>query len=663
LPPFKLKLNLYSPVIVLLFRILVIMILFSICRVLFYSFNSGLFPGMTLKQFMIILLGGLRFDLSAVLYINLLYALLQLIPFKFRYSPNYQKPLDYLFFLTNGIGLALNCIDFVYYRFTQRRMTLLVFEEFKNETNYLQLLKHFFIDYYFFFLLFLFLILTMIWAVKKFRVRGTGSGGIKYYILNTILLLVLSGLMIIGLRSGLPPKQDFPLFPSDAGQYVSNPNDIAIVQNTPFCIFMTLSKPVLKKVDYFSDEELASIYTPLHYPDSLREVKRMNVIVIMVESFGRETIGFYNRNLDGGTYKGYTPFIDSICENSHVFLNSFANSRISIEGSPAVIASIPSLQESYTLTLYSNNKINSLPSCLSKNGYETLYAHGAPNGSLGLNAFTVMAGIDKYIGYDEYANSDDFDGVWGIWDHKFLPFFARECSKLNQPFQATVFTLSSHHPFKLPPDYLDTHSEKDLPIFKSIRYIDYSLRTFFVEAAKQPWYNNTLFVITGDHTCSRFHEVYNTSLGAFGVPIIFYTPGKQLAPERDERVAQQIDIMPTVLNFFGYDKPYFAFGKDLFNKSNDNIAINYIGNAFQMVCDDWVIQYNGSVTIGLYDWKKDPLLAFNLVNKKPDKQAAMERKLKAFIQQFNNRMQDNLMVPLLANPKYISGRTLGSGHN
>lgn len=633
------------PFAVLIYKLSLVMFLYSACRILFYLLNMGLFPDLNAHLFLIMMLGGLRFDLSAVLYSNLLFILLQMIPFKFRHNPNYQKRLDYLYYTTNAICLALNCIDFVYYRFTQRRTTMIVFDEFKNEQNYLQLAKHFFLDYYFILMLWILLVVVLVWLSKKIKVGVPRWSGIKYYATGTILVVLFSGLVVIGLRSGIPPKQDFPLVPSDAGQYTIHPNDIAIVQNTPFCLFRTSHLQAYKKQSYFSEQELESIYSPVHHPDSVGEFRKMNVVLIIVESLSKESIGFYNRKLENGTYKGYTPFLDSLAEHSLVYLNSFANSKISIEVSPAVLASIPSLQESFTQSFYANNSINSLASCLSAKGYETVFAHGAPNGSLGLNAFTVMAGINKYIGKDEYNNDADYDGVWGIWDHLFLPYYARECSKLQQPFLATVFSVSSHHPFKIPSELAGKFTEGPIPIFRSLRYADYSLRKYFDEASHQSWFNNTIFVITGDHISGRYYNEYKTTLGSFGVPIIIYTPGKQIPARTDLRIAQQIDLMPAILNFLKYDKPYFAFGKDLFDDSEDKIAINYIGNSFQLIWDNWVIQYDAFKTVGLYEWMNDPFLINNLVGKNDTVQARMERKIKAIIQQHNNRMADNRLLP------------------
>ena len=152
-------------------------------------------------------------------------------------------------------------------------------------------------------------------------------------------------------------------------------------------------------------------------------------------------------------------------------------------------------------------------------------------------------------------------------------------------------------------------------------------------------------MITGDHISGRYHDEYKTSLGSFGVPLIFYTPGKQIPAKKDFRVAQQIDVMPTILNYLGYDKTYFAFGKDLFDDSEDQISINYVGNTFQLIWDNWVIQHNSSVTLALYDLTNDPLLKNNLVGKNDSIQLRMERKVKGIIQQHNNRMVNNQMVP------------------
>ncbi|MEQ8425260.1 MAG: hypothetical protein RIA63_11160, partial [Cyclobacteriaceae bacterium] len=113
-------------------RLLLVMSFYTICRISFYLFNIAFFPDMTFVRMWTILLGGLKFDLSAILYINSLFILLTIIPFKFRFRPTYQKVLSYLFLVTNGIGLAMNTADNVYYKFTLRRTTVTLFSQFEN---------------------------------------------------------------------------------------------------------------------------------------------------------------------------------------------------------------------------------------------------------------------------------------------------------------------------------------------------------------------------------------------------------------------------------------------------------------------------------------------------------------------------------------------------
>ena len=103
--------------------------------------------------------------------------------------------------------------------------------------------------------------------------------------------------------------------------------------------------------------------------------------------------------------------------------------------------------------------------------------------------------------------------------------------------------------------------------------------------------------------------------------------------------------MPTILNYLGYNKPYVAFGKDLFDDHADRIAVNYLGNTFQLIWEDWVIQHNTVATVGLFDRIHDPLMTNNLYGKNDSVQNRMEHKVKAIIQQYNNRMIDNQLMP------------------
>jgi hypothetical protein len=210
------------------------MILYTVCRALFYEFNHSLFPGVDANQLTIMFLAGLRFDLTAILYINILYILLLIVPHRQHHKKGFIRWTNVWFWFSNSLALLLNCIDLEYYKFTNKRTSIMVFDEFSGETNYLQLLYHFSIDYFYIGLIFISLILILLILTKKQKISAPKLKGCPYFALNTTIMFLLITLTVIGVRGGLPPKQDFPLNPSDAGQYVQHPNDIAIVLNTPF---------------------------------------------------------------------------------------------------------------------------------------------------------------------------------------------------------------------------------------------------------------------------------------------------------------------------------------------------------------------------------------------------------------------------------------------
>lgn len=629
----------------LLLRLLLVMLLLTLCRIGFFLFNMSYFSDLTFSGFLFLLWGGLQFDLTAMLYANLLYILLMVVPFDFRFRYGYQEFARYVFFITNGFALATNVADFIYYKFTLRRTTADVFRQFENEQNMGGLFFRFMLDYWYAVLFWIMLVTIMVIVYNRIRIWGPQvKNRTVYYIAGVLAVPVIAYLIVGGIRGGFRHSTR-PITLSNAGAFVSHPRDISIVLNTPFSLIRTIGKTKVQKADYFAPSVLNSIYSPVHTPQDTSAFRATNVVVIILESFSREFFGALNRDSGGGAYTGYTPFLDSLIGHSKTFVNAFANGRKSIDALPSVISSIPSLGVPYFLSPYSANAINSLPGLLEKEGYHTSFFHGAPNGSMGFDAFAHLAGIDHYFGMDEYGNDQDFDGMWGIWDEPFLQFYARKLNTFPEPFASTFFSVSSHHPFEIPEQYEDTFAGGPMPIHHCIQYTDYALRRFFAEASKMPWYRNTLFVITADHTSSNIgHAEYRTGWGLYSIPLIFFRPDNSLASlERD--IVQQTDIMPSVLGYLHYNKPYIAFGRDIFREDSEPVAFNYKDNTYQLFSGDFVLIFDGTRSVGLYNFKTDKLMQENLVGEMPARVARMERTIKAVVQQYNNRMvEDRLTV-------------------
>lgn len=617
----------YSQTLAVLWNVLLVYVVYMIGRLAYYVENLQYFNFSfdTIR-------GGLLFDTSAIVYTNALWIVLMLLPWRM------DKPCKWLFMTVNGLALAMNLADSVYFQYTMRRTTSTVFSEFSNEGNLGSIFGTEFLNHWYLVLLFA-IIMFALWRLYAIPQR--------YHKANLATFLIAIPLCIAGARGGFTGAVR-PITISNANQYAQRPTDAALILNTPFAILRTIDINEFTIPDYFDNEaELEAIYTPIH--NAIRtnstNFSKKNVVILIIESFGREYIGALNHDLDGGQYKGYTPCVDSLIAHSTTFRYSFCNGRKSIDGMPSILSSIPMFIEPFFLTPASMNDYTGIAGILAEEGYQTAFFHGAQNGSMGFEAFAKKTGFQYYYGRTEYEaahGTDDFDGTWAIWDEPFFQYYAEEMSKMKQPFMTAIFSASSHHPFAIPDKYKQQFPEEHLPIQKCIRYTDMALGRFFATARKQPWFQNTIFVLTSDHTNQSDHAEYQSDLGGFCSPIIIYDPSQ---PEGhiEDKVAQQIDILPTVLGMLRYQKPYFGFGIDVLNTPTDETwAVNYLNGIYQYVRYGYVLQFDGTNTKGIYKLD-DRIMLHNLVGKVPQ-QSQMERELKAIIQQYMMRMTKNRLT-------------------
>ena len=635
-------------------NMLVAYLVWMLSRVAFFAENCSTFaPYMSWSLFKSGLHGALVFDTSALLYVNSLYLVLMLLPFHLKERSGFHKALKWLFVVTNAVAVAMNLMDSVYFQFTGRRSTVSVFSEFANEGNITSIILTEFLNHWYLVLAFIALIFILWRCYTKPRLE-VYRFGFQYYISQFIALLVMIPLAIIGIRGSVTAGTR-PITISNANEYVNRPVEASVVLNTPFSMIRSIGKKPFVTPDYMTTEQMEATYSPIHrHPvvDGLSHPGK-NVIILIVESMGKEYVGSLNPELDEGRYSGYMPFIDSIVAKSLTFKYSYANGRISMDAMPSILSGLPMMVEPFFLTPASLNDVDGISSMLARQGYSTAFFHGGHNISMGFSAYAHSIGYQQYYGLDEYCKStkyggmDDWDGKWAIWDEPFLQFTLDNINGLKQPFLSTVFTASSHHPFNVPEQYSDSlKDEGGQPIHKCVRYTDLALRRFFERASKEPWYQNTIFVLVADHTNQASHDVYKTDLGLYSIPIIFFAPDGSIAPAmRDDAIAQQTDITPTLLHLLGYNKPYLAFGDDLLSgDSSQTWAFNYNAGIYQFVKGDLLLQFDGTKATALYRFKTDPLLKQNLVGTLPEQQS-MEAQLKAIIQQYMSRMNENRLLP------------------
>jgi phosphoglycerol transferase MdoB-like AlkP superfamily enzyme len=619
--------NNYKKLVTLLIkRITIVFIVYQICRFLFFFFNRNAFSTIDSKA----IFGGVLFDLAAIGFINIVFVLLHLIPFQFIYKSTYQKVLKIAFYVVNLIFIATNLVDFEYYKFTGRRSSfgLITAKGMENEIG--TLIPSFLKEFWFLplgFIVFAFLFWKLLSKPKFEKVTPISNKIIGKQIGILLLSLTITLLMA---RGGFGKK---PIRIVDAINYSSIGNT-ALVLNTPFSILKTIgNKETLVDPKFYSETELNSIFNPVLFNNSTEKVQKKNVVIIILESFGDENL-----------HNGYTPFMDSLTTKSYYFKNAFANGKVSIDAVPSTLSSIPSLMNTSIISSgYSLNKVYGLPKILKKIGYQTSFFHGAFNGSQNFDQYCKVAGFDSYYGKNEYVGPDAFDGTWGIFDEEFFQFFNNKLTSFKEPFFSTIFSVSSHNPYTIPEKYKGKFLKGKRKIQESISYTDFALKQFFKSAKKQPWYNNTLFVITADHTSSEpTTDKYKTNVGKFRVPILFFDPSNPEFVAVIDKNFQQIDVLPSILDYLHINDKVITFGKS-FN-SNKNYAVYYLDNIYHLIQDDYYLAFDGQKAIGLYNFKTDELLKNNLLKKDKVKAAEMEKFIKAYVQSFNERMIEDKLT-------------------
>ncbi|WP_241286571.1 LTA synthase family protein [Chryseobacterium arthrosphaerae] len=599
-------------VLALLYRIFLAYVFYQIARLLFWYFNKDLIKVDSVSEYIKLAYHGTAFDTTAILYVNSLFILLSLVPLVINTKKGYQKVLFWVYFITNGLAYAMNFGDFIYYKFSQARLTSAVFQVAEHESNVSQTLMISIGQHPFVLIWYVVLMIIWVFLYKKVKIREEKPANLLPYFLYSVLTLCITTVLVVGGIRGDFKHSTRPINMVDATRFVTNPLQGNMVLNSTFSFFRTLNTNNFKEVHFVDEKYITENVQPYKVYDRKVE-NRPNIVIFIVESFGREYSGAFNKDKNIKDYVSYTPFIDSLVGQSLIFPNTFANGRQSIHGMSSVLAGIPSLTDAFTGSPYSNQKIQSIVSVCNDLGYDTSFYHGAPNGSMGFLGFGNILGFKHYFGKTEYNHDEDFDGMWAIWDEPFLQYFAKNVGK-KQPFMTTVFTASSHHPFKIPAKYNGKFKKGKIEMHEPIQYTDYAIKKYFETAKKQPWFNNTIFVFTGDHTNQVYYSEYERAMNRYAVPLIFYSPNpayqlKGVNPE----IAQQADIYPTLADLIGYNKPIRSWGRSLVSdKKYPFIVVNSDGSTEQFMIGNYIYRFDGKEIIGVYD-QSDLSMEKNLI--------------------------------------------------
>ena len=594
---------LHTPLALLVWRIVLLYAVLMLCRTAFYLYNAAVLGPLTWAEAWPLLAGALKFDTASVVYADGVFILLSLLPLPLRERRWYRAVLFWYYVAVNAVlVVATNLADTVYFRYTQKRFTA---DEifFADNDNSLQLVGKFMAENWYLVLLWIALTALLAWGYRR-RVREESifSRGWAYYIGNTVIFAAAAGLSVAGMRGGMT-RMTRPITLSNATLYTADSGKANLILSNPFCILRTIgSAGSVKYKKHFAPEELARRFTPVHQPADSAAVNLAgrNVVVFIMESMSAEHSAYLCPEVYADReVKGFTPFLDSLMQNGLVFKRMYANGTRSIQAMPSVLGSIPSFRTPFVLMPQSLGESRQLPAMLADKGYATLFFCGSEHGSMGFGAYARSAGVERLVSREDYEarhGTGDFDGYWGIWDEPFLQFMGEELAAMPEPFFATLFTLSSHHPFVVPEQYAATLPDGYTRIHKGVAYDDQAFRRFFHRFGGEEWFRRTIFVFVADHVSSeKFAEKTRSYPGNMHIVGFIHTPDGALQGEVRE-VTQQLDIMPTVLGLTGNTEPYFAFGRDVLNEpQRPRWSVSYDGK-FRALTDDGAVVLDDSGT-------------------------------------------------------------------
>ena len=311
----------------------------------------------------------------------------------------------------------------------------------------------------------------------------------------------------------------------------------------------------------FSDESDFSIG---RFIDNPGIEKQYNVILISVESLSANFLSAF------GNTQMITPNLDALVDKSLFFENFYATGTRTTRGLEAITLSIPPTPgQSIVKRIGREKNMWSLGNVLGDKGYSVRFLYGGRGYFDNMNAF--FSGNGYAITDQSSIDSKDilFENAWGVADEDLFSQTLKEAnitSKQNQPFFFHVMTTSNHRPYTYPDNRIDIPSGTNRE--GAVKYTDFALGKFLTEAQQQSWFDQTLFVIVSDHCASSAGRI-DLPIDRYHIPMWIYAP-KLIKPSRNNTLASQMDIAPTILGLLNMSYESWFFGKNILTMKNDD---------------------------------------------------------------------------------------------
>ncbi len=592
----------------LLKRLLFLLVPYSLLRVCFYFYHLNLYSDFKTSEILYGFLIGVRFDVAAIILVNIPVVFLSSVQI---FNEKFLKFERFVFIFLNTCAFLMAIIDFELFNFMGKRLS---FDLFVILGDILDQLPQLLINFWFFPLISLSLGILFYFVDRKYFLINEESPK-KFSIVSFFLLIPL---LFIGVRGGLQHKSI-----NVQSAFIQGKNELGhLVLNSPYHFFRTLKNDPVRKINYFTSDDLArDIIRKYRKPiDQFRGEKKSNVVLIILESFSMEYIE-----------QGYTPFLTELKSRGLFFNRHLANGRRSIESLPSLLCGLPSLlKEPISKSFFSGNKFSCFPDALKDRGYSNLFYHAGARGTMGFDSYTLAHGFNKYFSREDFG-SDHFDGTWGVFDLPFMQYVSQSLTQVEGPFTAAIFTLSSHQPYKIPKEFEGKFPKGDLEIHESIGYADFSLKKFFESAQKQDWFKNTYFIITADHTQKLQTAKYSNMVGRYRVPLIILGPG--IKPGVSNKITQHSDIPMTVMDLLDVEEKLPMTSVSVL-AGDEGSAINFAdGATYFLATNKRVLTLD---TESSYDWETGATGPMT---------SSQDPILKAYLQYFINGLLNNNLSP------------------
>jgi len=291
-----------------------------------------------------------------------------------------------------------------------------------------------------------------------------------------------------------------------------------------------------------------------HHKSTIEREKPLNLVIVVEESLGAELVG----SLGG---EDLTPELDSLAEEGIWFEQLYATGTRSVRGIEALVTGFtPTPRLSVVKLAETQTDFFTIASLLERNGYRSSFLYGGSAHFDNMRRFFLNNGFQTIIEQRDFEDPA-WTGAWGVSDEDLFERAHREFSNAGeQPFFSLVFTTTHHEPFDVPEDRVEPATGENAAKHTAVRYADYSLGRFMERARQSEYWENTVFLITADHSSRDFDDQL-VPVNRFHVPGLIM--GGQVAPGRIAGVSSLIDLLPTLLSLAGVSGDLPAIGRDL----------------------------------------------------------------------------------------------------